>query len=405
MKKVLIILGVFLVVFLAYFVKKGADFYKGIYKQKPGIAGILPAEKNQYNILLLGYGGPGHDGPYLTDSIMIAHIDTKANKIALISLPRDIFVKVPTKSGADFHMKVNAVYQTGLFPKDYPDVNTTKYPDVSLVKHVVQNVTGLPIDNYATIDFAGFEKAIDIMGGVDVKVLKTFDDYGYPIEGKEDDLCGRDADFAQIDKYMKPGFDENEKTQFFKDHPDLETFYNDIQADPPVKAFPCRYEHLHFDAGIVHMDGKTALKYVRSRHSIQDGTDFGRAARQQEFVRSVKEQVISLNMITKIGPLLDELKNHIKMDISVDEMKKFMAEAVDASKYRLINIRMSNEDYLKDSYDQNYGYILAPRAGIDNWTLVHNMIRNSIDEITPTPTPAPTAKVTPSAKLTPSTKK
>lgn len=398
MKKILIVIGIFLVVFIAFVVKKGADFYKGIYKQKGGgIQSILPKAKTEYNFLLLGYGGPGHDGPYLTDSMMVAHVDLTKNTISLISLPRDIFVKIPTKSGADFHMKINAVYQSGMFPKDYPDINTAKYPDVSLVKHVVQVVTGLPIDNYVTIDFAGFEKGIDVLGGVDVNVMKAFDDYEYPIDGKENELCGKESDFAQIEKFLKPGYSQDEMNQLFKDKPDLETFFKNITADPKA-AFPCRYEHLHFDAGVVHMDGKTALKYVRSRHSIQDGTDFGRAARQQQFVKAVKDKVISLGMLTKISPLLDELQNHIKMDVSIDEMKKFMGEAVDAGKYRTINIRMSNDDYLKDSVSDTYGYILIPRTGMDNWTGIRTMIQNAIAEITPTPSPAPTTKLTPPVK-------
>lgn len=396
MKKALLIICIFLLVFIAYFVTKGLTFYRGITN---GVLNKTPVvEKTAYNILLLGYGGPGHDGPYLTDSMMVLHVDLDANKIVLISLPRDLWVGLPTKSNIDFHSKINTIYQMGLFPKDYPDVDTTTYPDGALVKKAVQTATGLTIDNFVAIDFTGFEKGIDILGGVDVQVIKAFDDYGYPIDGKENDLCGRDADFAQIEKFLKPGFSENEKTQLFKDKPDLETFYNNVLKDPPSDAFPCRYEHLHFDAGLVHMGGATALKYVRSRHSLQDGTDFGRGARQQQFVKSVKDKVINLGIITKIGPLLDELQNHIKTDISVSETKKFIGETKDAASYRLINIRMSDSDYLKAGYSDYGGYILNPRTGQDNWNEIHTMIQNGIMEITPTPT-SRSIPPTPSSQL------
>ena len=257
--------------------------------KKPNQKGfVLPKEKTQYNILLLGYGGPGHDGPYLTDSMMVAHIDLKTNKTALLSLPRDLWIKLPTKSKADFHAKINSIYQLGLFPTEFPDVDTQKYPDTTLVKKAVSDITGLTIDNYVTIDFTGFTKGIDILGGVVVDVQKTFDDYEYPIDGKEKDLCGKDEDFAKIEKFLKPGFSEDEKKDTLKDKPELEKFLKDITEDPK-EAFPCRYEHLHFDKGKVFMNGETALKYVRSRHSAQDGNDFARGARQQQFVKSIKE--------------------------------------------------------------------------------------------------------------------
>ena len=397
MKKALLVIGLFLIVLVAYVIKSGADFYKAIFNKKPNQKGfVLPKEKTQYNILLLGYGGPGHDGPYLTDSMMVAHIDLKTNKTALLSLPRDLWIKLPTKSKADFHAKINSIYQLGLFPTEFPDVDTQKYPDTTLVKKAVSDITGLTIDNYVTIDFTGFTKGIDILGGVVVDVQKTFDDYEYPIDGKEKDLCGKDEDFAKIEKFLKPGFSEDEKKDTLKDKPELEKFLKDITEDPK-EAFPCRYEHLHFDKGKVFMNGETALKYVRSRHSAQDGNDFARGARQQQFVKSIKEKVISLGMVTKVIPLLDELKNHIKTDISVDDMKKLVGEAKDSGKYKVININVSDTDYLKSSYSDYGGYILIPRLGMDRWGELHSMIANGILEITPTPSLSPTEKVTPTA--------
>ena len=153
MKKAFIVLTVFFIVFALYFALKGAEFYKGIYKKNPSLNPLkITPKKTVFNILLLGYGGPGHDGPYLTDSIMIAQVDIEKNKIALISLPRDLWVKMPTKSGADFHAKINSIYQLGLFPKEFPDVDTKKYPGTALMKKALSDVTGLAIDYYLTIE-------------------------------------------------------------------------------------------------------------------------------------------------------------------------------------------------------------------------------------------------------------
>lgn len=388
MKKIGIIVLVVLAFFTAFFISKGINFYRSIYTKNGGIFSKKTEPKTSYNILLLGYGGPGHDGPYLTDSMMVAHVDLKTNKVALISLPRDLWVLLPTKSKAIFHSKINAVYQTGLFPKDYPDVKVP-VAEVDLVKDAVKTITGLPIDSYVAIDFTGFTKAIDILGGVDVDVQKTFDDFEYPLENKEQDLCGKDAEFEQVKKFLEPGYDEEEKKKLFSEKPELEVFFKNI-TDDPKEAFPCRYEHLHFDAGKIHMDGTTALKYVRSRHSLQDGSDFGRAARQQQFVKAVKDKVISIGFVTKVIPLLDEMKKHIRTDIAPDVLQLFVKEAKDAGLYRTISLRMSDQDYLKSSYSDYGGYILIPRAGEDNWVEIHTMIQNGIAEITPTPSLKPT---------------
>lgn len=393
-KKVAVIIFAFVAVYIAYFASQSLDFYKSTYKNGEKKTSPVVA-KTQFNFLLMGFGGEGHDGPYLTDSMMVFHVDLKKNTISLISLPRDLWVKMPTKTKEVFHSKINSVYQMGMYEwKNFPGVKVAKTGTPQLVKDAVQTITGLTIDNVITVDFTGFAKSVDALGGIDVKVQKTFDDYEYPIEGKDKDLCGKDEDFAKIEKYLKPGYDEEEKKRLFAEKPELETFFKNI-TEEPKDAFPCRYEHLHFDAGMTHMDGETALKYVRSRHSLQDGTDFGRAARQQQFVQAVKEKILNVGIVAKIFPLMEEMKQHVTTDISGDDIKKFISEAKDAKNYRIISIHMSDTDYLRSSFSDYGGYILIPRAGEDNWKEVHTMIQNGILEITPTPTRTPTLKATP----------
>jgi len=401
LKKLITIALVFVGIYFIYFAVKTVDFYKTIYKQggSKGPSSIVEEVKTEYNILLLGYGGfdatgKPHDGPYLTDSLMIAHIDTKKNTVSLISLPRDIWVKLPTKSKEIFHSKINSLYQISLNPTNYPDVLIGKEGSPDLLIQGIKTVTGLTIDNYLAIDFAGFEKAIDSLGGVDVDVQKTFDDYEYPLADKETDLCEKDAEFEQVKKFMEPGFSEDEKKKLFSEKPELEIFFKNI-TENPKEAFPCRYEHLHFGKGVTHMNGATALKYVRSRHSLQDGSDFGRAARQQQFVKAVKDKLISVGMVTKVFGLMNELKAHVQTDTTVVEMKKFLSEAPDAAQYKFIHIQMSDTDYLKSSYSDYGGYILIPRTGEDNWKEIQMMIQNGILQITPTPSPLPTSKITP----------
>ena len=345
-------LGLFLL--LAIFLSiKLASFYNNIYTKKNG-SGIIKkpyVEKTAYNILIMGYGGAGHQGAYLTDTMMVAHIDTKKRDSTLISIPRDIWVRVPTSSGSKFHSKINAVYQMGLFPNNYPDI-PAKYEGEQgageLVKEVVKTVTGLEIDNYVAIDFAGFEKGVDLLGGVDISVARTFDDFEYPIAGYEDDLCGKqESDLPELEK---------------------------IATESPEIAFPCRYEHLHFDAGLQHMDGVTALKFVRSRHSNEDGGDLARASRQQLFLDSVKSQVISLGFIPKAIPLLDELGDHIKTDVDPILANKLILSAEVGEDYTMSQFVLDDKAYITATTSSNGQFILIPTLGEDKWSAVHKAI-------------------------------
>jgi len=194
LKYALISLGVIVIISAILITVKALGFYNKIHT-KAQEANIPESqkieEKSEYTFLLLGYGGGTHEGTYLTDTIMVVNLDIKKKTALLISLPRDMWVKVPTLTDP-FHNKINAVYQMGLFPKKYPDVDTSFLTDENpsgLLKEVIKNVTGLQVDAFAAIDFNGFIKTIDTLDGIEVEVKKTFTDYEYPIEGEEDNLC------------------------------------------------------------------------------------------------------------------------------------------------------------------------------------------------------------------------
>lgn len=364
-RKALIIAALFAGV-LFFFIFRFDQFYRHIYTARlisPEEVTPIPKDKTVFNILLLGYGGGRHEGTYLTDSMMMIRIDLKKKSAAMISLPRDLWVKIPTNSGADFHAKINAAYQMGLFPRTYPDLKNdykSKQGAGDLVKYVSSQILGIPVDYYVAVDFEGFTRAVDILGGVDVTVARGFDDPEYPIDGKETDPCGLEGD--NLNDAVKQATKE------------------------PQLAFPCRYENLHFDAGLQHMIGATALKYVRSRHSEQDGGDFGRAARQQRFLEAIKVKVISIGFIPKIIPLLDELDTHIRTDIPFEIINKFIGESNNANDYQLTSLVISEKNYIIPSVSADRQYILIPKPGIDQWQEVHQWVENIINGITPTPT-------------------
>ncbi len=382
MKKLIIIL-------LAFFLAGGIFFSAKqlINNQNPENNNFQKSvpEKTTFNFLLLGYGGGNHEGTYLTDTMMVAHIDTKTKKATLFSIPRDLWVRLETKSGADFHTKINAIYQMGLYPKDYPDLKVPK-DDATLSKTIISQITGLPIDGYVSVNFAGFIKAIDILGGVDVNIERAFTDTEYPIDGKEIDPCDKDTEelLKKADPFMKPGFNPDERDRQFKENPKIEELIKNA-TDSPELAFPCRYEKLEFAKGPTHMNGENALKYARSRHSETDGGDFNRARRQQQIIEAVKDKVLSIGFVSKIIPLMDEFKKDVKTDIGLDIIKKFISQADKSKKYQVTPFVLTDKNFLKDAVSDDRQFILIPNEGVDIWTGVQKRIYNIIEGITPTP--------------------
>ncbi len=314
-----------------------------------------------FNLVLLGYGGGNHDGAYLTDSIIVLHIDPMQKKITLISVPRDIWTKIPTSMTSGTYMKINAAYEVGLDNDTYPN-KAPEYQEADggghLAEYVIGQVIGLPIHNFVGMDFTGFEKTIDTLGGVDINVETAFNDNQYPIEGNEDNTCGRsDTDIATLSAALA----------------------SPSATITELDAFPCRYEDLHFAQGLQHMDGATALKYVRSRHSVQDGTDFGRSKRQRNLLVAVKEKIMSIGFLPKAIPFISSLQDDLQTDLTPDDVSILIERANDLNKYSIQNLAITDQNFLVDSFSQDNQAVLIAKAGQDNWTQIHNWIQSYID--------------------------
>ncbi len=126
-------------------------------------------EADRINILLVGIGGPGHQGAYLADTIIIASYKPSTDELATLSIPRDLYVDIPEFGWR----KINNALAFG-YEADYPGGGE------GLLKEVIEEVTGLPIHYYGRVDFAGFRKAIDDISGIDIYIDNSFTDYEYP---------------------------------------------------------------------------------------------------------------------------------------------------------------------------------------------------------------------------------
>jgi len=391
MKKLfLIILGI-TVAYLVFISLKINSFYKKIYTPKNE---KIKEDKNQFNFLIFGYAGGKHEGTYLTDTIMLFHLDTKNKKVSLVSLPRDFWVPIPTKDGSKFSSKINAVYQMELFPQNYPQINNKflgKKDDANFTKFIISKIFNISVDYYVAIDFEGFKKVIDILGGIDVNVEKSFIDPVYPIDGKENDLCDEETEkmFKEVEPFLNPGYNQEDKEKLLKDNLNLDEFLKNATESPHL-AFPCRYETLVFKKGKTHMNGETALKYTRSRHSLEDGSDFSRARRQHIVLEAVKDKILSLNLITKIPTLLDQLGNHFKTDFPLSQIPRFSKEALNAQNYQFFTYVFSTQNYLKDSVSDDGQYILIPKTEENNFEEIQKAIKKIFEGTDPQVTPTTT---------------
>ena len=129
---------------------------------------LIGEADDRINILLLGIGGQGHDGPNLTDTMLVMSIRPSDSKVAMRSIPRDLLVPL----GDYGWRKINAANAFGEMKQ------AGQGPEMS--RTAVEGMLGLEVPYYVRIDFNGFKQIIDDLGGIDVYVDQKFTDYSYP---------------------------------------------------------------------------------------------------------------------------------------------------------------------------------------------------------------------------------
>lgn len=373
-KNVLLLAGIILLILIGIFRNQintlfgifyGVTIDKAINLTKP--------QKDTFNIALFGIGGGGHDGPNLTDTIILANVNVKQNKVHLFSIPRDLWVP-------DLSHKINAAYQTGI------DRNNS----LGYTKQVIEKVAGQNMDYMLILDFDGFIKLVDELGGIDVDVANTLDDYNYPIDGKEGDLCGHSEE--DVKSFVATGPAEMLSWDYFN----------------------CRYKHLHVASGLNHMDGITALEFVRSRHGVgKEGSDFARSKRQQLVITALRNKAMSLGVLlnpVKLLAIYNILKDNIHTDISTDKIDDFIKLAQKLKNGQIDSnvIDVGDNERLgllinpPPSQEYSFAWVLSPRVGNGNFTEIHDYIACVIKNNTCTvgekgiytPTPAVSPKTT-----------
>ena len=281
------------------------------------------------NILLLGKGGGNHDGPDLTDTMLVVSIDPVNKTASMMSVPRDLWV-TPTGFGP---MKINAVYAN----EKYHDLgidskNTAKAEadGVKLAEDTVTKVLGIPINYYGMIDFEAFQQAVDTVGGVDFTVPAS----------------------AAVSDYM----------------------YNEDTHKPYT---------LNVQAGMNHFDGLRALMYVRTRHTSARG-DFDRTERQRLFITALTEKILSAGTYTnplKVSQLMSTFGNNVSTDFSINDGMRLMqiVKGINLSNIQSVGLADPPNNYVVTD-NINGISIVRPTAGIGVYADIQNYVRNTLKD-------------------------
>jgi LCP family protein required for cell wall assembly len=226
-------------------------------------------------------------------------------------------VNIPETS---YYTRINSVYQYGL------SNNTGVEP----IKKTVEEITGLKINYFLVMDFEGFEKIIDDMGGVNILVERDIYDPRYP----------------------GPNYS---------------------------------YETFEIKKGVHKMDGATTLKYVRERHDDPEG-DFGRAKRQQQVIQAAKNKFFSLETLFNplaLNNILNALEKNIKTNIGLDEAESLISLSHKFDTQNVVNVvadAWKKDSLLKVSHvslGNSRAFILVPRVG--NYSEIQDLAQNIFD--------------------------
>jgi LCP family protein required for cell wall assembly len=296
------------------------------------------------SFLLLGYGGAGHDGGYLTDVIQLVRVHFERRRIDIISIPRDLWLELPTGKQA----KINAAFTLGEDPNQKIDSGG------QVAKQMASIVTGLPVNYFVSVDFVGFKRLIgQELNGVEVDVPQTLDDPWYPIKGEELNLCG-----------LSPG--------------EIEEIHEQYSGFELERQFECRYRHVHFDQGLNRMEGGDALAYVRSRHGSGAG-DFSRSQRQHALLKALFKKLLSMQALENAPSVFEELSVHLHSDLDLDVVKYLVPAFKNIGEYQINTVVLSTDNVFINSKSSTGQFIVIPKEGVNSWAGVQEYVNQQLN--------------------------
>lgn len=250
-------------------------------------------------VLLVGIDyAPGRT-THLTDTMLVATFEVDTGEGAMISVPRDLY-GVPLPDGRLYNAKLNSLMvEASNHPDDYP------LGGPGTLKAAIGELLGTRIHYFAAIDLAGLRQVIDTVGGVDITVERAV----------------ADPNFSDPFGVVRGGF--------------------------------------YIDAGTHHLDGATALAYVRSRMGAGD-SDFTRAARQQQVLTAIADKLTAGNILITLPGLLDAIRDNMATDIPEERIPELAGAGQDVDMGALERVVLEPPTYVTPEPFSSAGYILHP---------------------------------------------
>ena len=334
-KASLIVLVLLVVITSGFLITKGYLQLKHIFRGGANHDAALTVNVNpselsgegagRINILILGIGGQGHDGPDLTDTMLVASIDPVNKKAALLSVPRDMWIKMPNNYMGNYQ-KINAAYESGKYSylnKEDSSNNNQNAVDAGFktADQAVNQVLGITINYNVLVDFQAFEQAVNTVGGVTVDV----------------------------------------PTELYDPTMAWENGGNPVLASP----------------GIQVMNGNQALNYVRSRETT---SDFARTQRQRAVIVALKDKALSLGVLSdpfKLSSLMSAFGENIQTDISLSDATAIynLTKSIDNSNIQSIGLADPPNNFVTTA-DVDGLSVVEPRAGEFDYTQIQSYVRS-----------------------------
>lgn len=279
------------------------------------------------NIVMLGMGGEGYDGAFLTDTIIIASIDPVQKDASLLSIPRDLWVQQESGSAS----KINAVFayaHEAALVKNSNDKDGAIKAGAAATEKMLTSILGIPIHYFVAVDFSGFVQAVNTIGGIDVNVTE-------------------------------------------------DSAVSELLWDPMTR----KMYQLNAQPGMQHMDGQRALYYSRSRHTSARG-DFARSDRQRQVLESFKQKVESAGTYAnpiKVTQLLSSFGDHVRTDMTINEVSRLydIGKEITPDKVASLSLADVKNPLVTTGMIGNQS-VVVPRAGTFSYADIQSFVRNSL---------------------------
>ncbi len=340
-KWVAIGLAVIIVAVLGYVIYKAIfasnNIFKGNFFDIVQTQPLKQDANGRSNFLIFGTAeddeGGMHGGANLTDSIMVMSVSQDKKDVYMLSLPRDLWVKLDDPCSLGYQQKLNTVYYCG--SNDGAD----EAAGAASLSKKVGEITGLDIQYFVHLNFTAVVEAVDAVGGVDV----TIPDYDSAAPG----ILDRNFDWK--------------------------CNYN------------CYYVN-YKDGEQVHMDGEHALAFARARNASGGyglpGGNFNREQNQQLVIKSLREKAVSAGTLTNIGAvtgLIDALGNNLRTNIETKEIRTLMDLATNIPTESITSLSLATEgEELVTTGNYNGQSIVRPIAGLYDYSDIQAYVKQQI---------------------------